>query len=159
MLTMLKSPSQATLRTLVTTAKKAMKTGELLRAKELLDTGIDPNSSANEYLKARYIRATVMFGIGDYANAQSDLEFCLNNFITNPPEKVTSVVDCLFLWFWATQRQNQNPKNQQDFLNLVFSKFPNENLQEKLTKKKAPPKNSQPPTSSYKKQSQVKVSC
>ena len=155
---MAKSPNQATLRTLVATAKKAIKTGELSRAKELLDTGIDPNSSADDYLKARYIRATVMFGIRDYANAQSDLEFCLNNFITNPPEKVSLVVDCLFLWFWATQRQNQNPKNQQDFLNLVFSKFPNENLQEKLTKKKAPPKNPQPPTSNYKKH-QVKVSC
>ena len=156
---MTKSPSQATLRTLVTTAKKAMKTGELLRAKELLDTGIDPNSSADDYLKARYIRATVMFGIGDYANAQSDLEFCLNNFITNPPEKVTLVVDCLFLWFWATQRQNQNPKNQQDFLNLVFSKFPQENLREKLTKKKAPPTPPQSPVPSQKNQRQVTVSC
>ena len=129
---MVKSSSQATLRTLVSTAKQAIKTGELSRAKELLDK--------------------------DYANAQSDLEFCLNNFITNPPEKVTLVVDCLFLWFWSTQRQNQNPKNQQDFLNLVFSKFPNENLQGKLTKKKAPPKNPQPPSSTYKRH-QVKVSC
>lgn len=100
-----------------------------------------------------------MFGIGDNEAAQSELEFCLNHLINHPPRKSALVVDCLFLWFWSTQRQNYNPKNQQDFFNLVFSKFPNDNLREKLTKKKAPPQNPQSPTPSHKQQRQVRVSC
>ena len=154
-----RASSQPTFRTLVANAKKAMKAGELNLAKDLLDAAIDPNSSAANHLKARYIRATVMFGLGDYAGAESDLGFCLNNFINNPPTKSNLVVDCLFLWFWATQRQNCNPKNQQDFLNLVFSQFPHENLRSKLTKKKAPPTSPQSPTPTPKQQGQVKVSC
>jgi hypothetical protein len=154
-----KASGQPTFRTLVATAKKIIKTGELSQAKDLLDSAIDPDCQAVDHLKARYIRATVMFGMGDYGEAQSDLEFCLNNLISNPPVKSDLVVDCLFLWFWATQRQNINPKNQQDFLNLVFSKFPHENLREKLTRKKAPPLEPQSPTPTQKKQRQVRVSC
>ena len=134
-----KASSQPNQRTIVANAKKAIKAGELNQAKEILSAGIDPNSSAANQLKARYIRATVMFGLGDYAGAESELSFCLNNFINNPPAKSALVVDCLFLWFWATQRQDCNPKNQQDFLKLVFSKFPHEDLRAKLTLKKAPP--------------------
>ena len=150
---------QPNFRTLVTDAKKAIKDGELYQAKDLLDMGIDPNSSAANQLKARYVRATVIFGLGDYSFAQSELESCLNKLISNPPAQADLVADCLFLWFWATQRQNYNPKNQQDFLNLVFSKFPQSNLREKLTKKKAPPTPPQSPVPSPKNKRQVTVSC
>lgn len=154
-----RASSQPTLRTLVAAAKKAISAGQLCQAKDFLDTGINPNSSAANQIKARYVRATVIFALGDYSLAQSELETCLNHLISNPQAKSDLVADCLFLWFWATQRQNYNPKNQQDFLHLVFSKFPHENLREQLTKKKAPPTPPQPPVPSPKRQGQVKVSC
>ena len=64
-----KASSQPNQRTIVANAKKAIKAGELCQAKDLLDAGIAPNSSAANHLKARYLRAKVLFGLGDYAAA------------------------------------------------------------------------------------------
>jgi len=67
-----KASTQVTFRTLVTTAKQAIKAGELFSAKDLLDAAIDSNSYTLTCLKARYLRATVMFGLGDYEAAKQN---------------------------------------------------------------------------------------